>query len=211
MNTINNLFEDEKLVKRIEKKLPKLFHLAELESSRGRKTGMEVGTIREKIIVALLIYKFGEENVITEIPITEAEVDIILFNNPISIKTISNKTPNSVKLSWVVDAQKSLQFLQNYIPSCDMIYVHINWNNGGGLYYIPKEAQIDTLHVIGREQYIKLPKQGTNPRGIIMTRKAILQSISNPKTLKIPINWKKDSDLINFNPFEKWIELWKQE
>ena len=209
MNKINDLFEDRELVKRIKIKLPQLFQLAELESSRAGRVGMEVGSVREKIIVALLIYKFGEENVTTEIPITEAEVDVMLFNNPISIKTISGKTPNGIKLIWTVDAQKSIVFSQNYIPSCDMIIVQINWDNGGGFYYIPKEVQIETLNDFGRENYIQLPKPGTNPRGVKMTRKAMLQLISNTKTLQIPINWKKE--MINFKPFKRWIELWKQD
>ena len=63
------IFEDTKLVNRIKNKLPYLFQLAELESSRAGKIGMEVGSLREKIIVALLIYKFGEANVETNIPI----------------------------------------------------------------------------------------------------------------------------------------------
>jgi len=53
------VFEDKKLVEKIKDKLPYLFQLAELESSRAGKTGMEVGSLRERIIVALLIYKFG--------------------------------------------------------------------------------------------------------------------------------------------------------
>ena len=66
------IFEDEKLIAKIKKRLPYLFQLAELESSRAGKTGMEVGSLRERIIVALLICKFGEADVETEIPITEA-------------------------------------------------------------------------------------------------------------------------------------------
>jgi len=65
------IFQDEKLVEKIRKKLPYLFQLAELETSRAGKPGMEVGSLREKIIVALLIYKFGQSNIQTEIPITE--------------------------------------------------------------------------------------------------------------------------------------------
>ena len=38
------IFEDTKLVNRIENKLPYLFQLAELESSRAGKIGMEVGS-----------------------------------------------------------------------------------------------------------------------------------------------------------------------
>ncbi len=60
-------FTDEKLVDRIKTRLPYLFQLAELESSRAGKIGMEVGSLRERIIIALFIYKFGEANVKIEI------------------------------------------------------------------------------------------------------------------------------------------------
>ena len=53
------IFNDEKLIDKIKRRLPHLFQLAELESSRAGKIGMEVGSLREKIITALLIYKFG--------------------------------------------------------------------------------------------------------------------------------------------------------
>lgn len=55
------IFEDEEIIQKIQARLPYLFQLAELESSRAGKMGMEVGSLRERIIVALLIYKFGEE------------------------------------------------------------------------------------------------------------------------------------------------------
>lgn len=82
------IFEDEKLIDKIKRRLPYLFQLAELESSRAGKTGMEAGSVREKINVALLIYKFGEANVETGIPIAEPEVDAKLFGEPVSVKTI---------------------------------------------------------------------------------------------------------------------------
>ena len=44
---------------------------------------MEVGSLRERIIVALLIYKFGGVNVVTEIPITEPEIDVRLFGESV--------------------------------------------------------------------------------------------------------------------------------
>lgn len=66
------IFTDKNLVGKIKKRLPYLFQFAELESSRAGKTGMEVGSVRERIIVALIIYKFGEANIETEIPITES-------------------------------------------------------------------------------------------------------------------------------------------
>jgi len=120
------IFGDEKLVEKIKRRLPYLFQLAELESSRAGKTGMEVGSVRERIIVALLIYKFGEANIETEIPITEPEVDAKLFEEPVSIKTITGKGFGGIKLIWTVDAQKAKEFRENYYPHCDILLVQIN-------------------------------------------------------------------------------------
>lgn len=83
------IFKDSRLINKIITRLPYLFQLADLEASRAGKVGMEVGSIREKILVALLIYKFGETNVETTIPITEPEIDVRLFGEPVSIKTIT--------------------------------------------------------------------------------------------------------------------------
>ena len=46
---ITDIFTDQTLVSKIQKRLPELFYLAELESSRAGKVGMEVGSVREKI------------------------------------------------------------------------------------------------------------------------------------------------------------------
>jgi len=61
---LKELFEDRLLVEKIKRKLPYLFKLAELSVSRGGKVGMEVGVLREQVIIALLIHKFGYESVI---------------------------------------------------------------------------------------------------------------------------------------------------
>jgi hypothetical protein len=205
---IRGIFEDEDFVLKIQDKLPKLFHIAELESSRAGKIGMEVGSVREKIIVAMLIHKFGEQNVKTDIPITEAEIDVELFHNPISIKTITGKNPKGVKLLWTVDAAKSEEFCNKYSPSCDMIFIQINWNNGGGFHFISKETQLEIFEKIGRSRYLKLPKAGTNPRGVELTGEALKLLVQEEKTLSIQINWKKE--IIDFKPFKRWIELWEQ-
>lgn len=204
---ISKLFTNQKLVEKIKTKLPKLFQLAELESSRAGKVGMEVGSLRERILVALLIYAFGEDNVKSDIPITEPETDVIVFDNPISIKTITGN--GGVKLIWTVDATQALEFSKNYQPSCDMLFVRINWSNGGGLYYFTRETQLTVLNVVGREGYIKLPKPGTNPRGVEMQPNAIQKLIEHPDTSSIAINWKKEA--IEYRPFERWVELWQAE
>jgi hypothetical protein len=48
------LFSDEELTDKIKKRLPKLFQIAALESSRDGKIGMEVGSLREKIILCYI-------------------------------------------------------------------------------------------------------------------------------------------------------------
>jgi len=206
MTDIIELFSDDKIVKRIQDKLPKLFHIADLESQRAGKIGMEVGSVRERIIVSLLIYKFGEKNVETAIPITEPEVDVRLFGKPISIKTKSGTAYSGVKLIWTVDAQNAKEFLNKYIPSCDMIFVQINWQNKGCLFYFPVEVPLEIFDSVGRDAYIKLPSLGTNPRGVEITSKALQALTLNKNSYKIEIDWKKE-DLI-FNSFKRWVDLW---
>lgn len=203
------IFEDKKLIEKIQKRLPYLFQLAELESSRAGKTGMEVGSVRERIIVALLIYKFGEANVETEIPITEPEVDVKLFGRPVSIKTITGKSFGGVKLIWTVDAQKAEEFRESYTPHCDILLVQINWNSTGGFYYIPIEVQKRIFDKIGRKNYIKLPKAGTNPRGVEITKEALTSLVNDKENKNIVINWQKMN--IEFNSFKRWIDLWREE
>lgn len=123
---ITDLFTDQKTIAKIQVRLPELFHIAEVESSRAGKIGMEVGSARERILIALLIYKFGEANVETEIPITEPEVDVKVFGLPISIKTITGRKLNGVKLIWTVDAEQALKFSQEYNPRCDILLAQMN-------------------------------------------------------------------------------------
>lgn len=208
-NRLIEIFEDEKLIERIQKRLPHLFQLAEFESSRAGRIGMEVGSVRERIIVALLIYKFGEKNIETEIPITESEIDVRLFGEPISIKTFTGKYFNGVKLVWTVDAESSEQFQDKYYPSCDILLVRISWNNEGAFYYIPLTAQRRIFDEIGRKEYIKLPKRGTNPRGIEITKKALTMLIEDEETKSIKINWQRTK--IEFNSYKRWVDLWREE
>ncbi len=206
---IKNTFTDTETIRKLQYKLPKLFQIAELESSRAGKVGMEVGSLRERIIVAFLIHKFGYENINTEIPITETVIDVILYDIPISIKTITGKNFSGVKLIWTVDSQKVINFKNNYTPDYDMIFVQINWNSMGGFYYIPKEVQREVYNNFGKDSYIKLPKVGTNPRGVEITAKALREISNHQDTIFIEIDWEKEE--IEFNPFKRWEELWEQE
>lgn len=211
MKRLDDVFEDAKLVKLIKHKLPNLFNIAELESSRAGKIGMEVGSVREKILIALLIYKFGENNVKTDIPITEPEIDVIVYDRPISIKTVTDN--GRIKLSWTVDQAKSIEFKSNFKPSCDLLLAQIKWNlsgknNPGGLFFIPQETQMLVLQKLGKDDYIKLPPEGTNPRGVELTSLALSLLLEHEKTKKIEIVWNKLQT--EYNPYKRWVDYWKE-
>lgn len=210
------IFEDEVLRERIKNKLPHLFSIAELESSRAGKIGMEVGSTREKILIALLIYKFGERNVETQIPITEPEVDVKLFGDPVSIKTITGN--GGVKVIWTVDAPKALEFLNSYSPSCEILLAQMKWDlkesdiqkgiHPGGLFLIPVEVQKRILLEIGRERYLKLPKVGTNPRGVEISKEGLMMLLQDRDTKCIEILW-RHSDMV-YNPYKRWVDHWEE-
>ena len=205
---LKGLFSDGPIIDKVQRRLPYMFQLAELESSRAGKVGMEVGSLRERIISSLLIYKFGEKNVETDLPITEPEIDVKLFGSPISIKTITGKEPTGVKLIWTVDATKARQFLETWHPRFDLILVHINWSSLGGVYYIPDYVQQRIFDEIGKEKYIKLPKQGTNPRGVEISNEALKEITTDEDTMSIKVEWKRIN--VQYNAFKRWVDLWSE-
>lgn len=207
MVEVRDIFTDSKLVNRIKHKLPKLFGMAAVESSRAGKIGMEVGSLRERIITALLIYKFGLTVVDTKLPITEPEADVKLSGRKISIKTITGE--GGVKAVWTVDAQSAQRFIFGYIPQCDIIFVKICWGtNNGGFYFIPLSVQQEIFKQMGREKYLKLPKPGTNPRGVEYSKEAIKAMLAHKNILRIQIDWKKE--VSEYDTFKRWIDYWAE-
>ena len=206
---VEDIFDDPNLVLKIQTKLPKLFQIAELESQRAGKTGMEVGSLRERILIALFLYKFGENNVNTEIPITETEIDVMIKGVPLSIKTKSGTSLSGVKSVWTVDRESVLRYLEHYTPSTGIIFVQIVWGGVGGLFFFPLDVQKTIFKKLGKENYLKVPKVGTNPRGVEFSSEAISEMMTDKRTRVININW--DKNKINYNPFNRWVDLWAQE
>ena len=208
----NKLFDDNLIVRRVKNKLPQLFQLAELESSRNGKIGMEIGSVRERILIALLMFKFGIDIVDPEIPITKPEIDVIVDNCPLSIKTTTAPKGKwaSVKLIWTVDSQKSLEFKNSYVPSCDMLIAKIQWGGIGKLLLFSKESQRAVLNEIGRDRYIKLPKANTNSRGVEITAEALTRLEQAPDTRCIDINFTRGP--IDYREiYTKWLDAWREE
>ena len=177
-----------------------------MDCSRDGKIGMEVGVVREKIIISLFIKLFSKKNVDTNIKINEKEIDVKCFGENISIKTITGfKGP---KLIWTVDRDKVLEFAKNYRPECSIVLVLIDWEkktNKGGFYYISKNAQINVQKQL-KDKYLKLPKQGTNPRGVEMSNDALRNLLDEKEIKKIPIDWKKKD--LKYNPLQRWTNEW---
>ena len=206
---LEKIIEDKDLVKKIQEKLPSMFTRAERYAMRGGKVGMEVGKIRERPIIALLIYKFGKENVDGDLSDAEKEIDVKLFGKPISIKTISNQTLSGIKAVWTVDRESCVKFVESYKSSSDMILVQILWNNVGKIFLIPLEVQNEVINEIGIERYLDLPKEGTNPRGVTFSREGMSQITEHTKTKSIDITWKRP-DTLDFDPYAEWFEYWTE-
>jgi hypothetical protein len=85
----------------------------------------------------------------------------------------------------------------------------VNWDGLGGLFYFPCQIQIETLQRIGRERYIKLPKAGTNPRGVEISAEALNILADHPQSLNIPVKWYRK--VTEYNPYERWLELWERD
>jgi len=204
------IFQDDLIQNKIKTKLPYLFSIAEIEASRAGKIGMEVGSLREKILIALLIYRFGHENVDYELPITEPEVDVNLFNSPISIKTITGF--GGVKANWTVDAASAQSFVDNYEPKADILLAQINWGKTGYLYYIPLESQEKVLKAVGAKNYLKLPKPGTNPRGVEFNKGALLMLQGDRDTKSIEIHWSRPTSAVPlYEAYRRWVEYWGED
>ncbi len=209
MLKIDDLFADLDIIKKINIKLPQLFIIAEAEASRGGKLGMEIGTVRERIIIALLRHYFGKSNISTDLPITEKEADVIVLNTKISIKTSTGNNFSGIKAIWTVDWDKVNSFVDSYSPTTDMILIQIVWNTDeGGFFYIPQAIQKKIFDNLGNTLYFKKPPRNTNPRGVEYSKKAIKLMIEDPTTSKIPINWiRTNSEIIDV--YKKWEDYWK--
>jgi len=209
---LDELFRDEALCEKIRRKLPFLFTLAEQQASRAGRIGMEVGTIREQILVALLIYKFGEASVDLEIPIAEHEVDVRVLGHPLSIKTVTDRSQSvpAVKIIWTVDWEQVKKFAETYEPKCDMLLVIVRWGGTGGLYGIPLQAQEGVFERLGRERYLRLPKRGTNPRGVGISPESVKELLGHPLTKALTIEWQRPTDLaareLRLAPYMRWLQ-----
>lgn len=90
-----------------------------------------------------------------------------------------------------------------------MLLTQVNWDNLGWIYFFSISAQIETLQQLSRQKYIKLPIAGTNPRGVEISAEALNILSNDPSCLKIPVLWHRKK--VDYNPYERWLELWQKD
>jgi hypothetical protein len=134
-------------------------------------------------------------------------VDAKVFNTPVSIKTITGE--GGVKAVWTVDAIKAKEFLQNYVPRVEMLLVRVNWGGTGKFLYIPGSVKQDVFESLGRYSYFKLPKAGTNPRGVEFSKEAITALIRHKNTKSIDIFWLRSE--VDYNAYQRWVDYWSKD
>lgn len=92
LKQIINVLTSNKFIEKIQNKLPAIFQVINSRNKRGGKIGPEVGIMRERALVGLLINFFGKNNVNYDLPANLKEIDVLIFNQPISIKTMTSKS-----------------------------------------------------------------------------------------------------------------------
>ena len=195
-------FDDISFVSIIKNNLPKLFKEAELETMRGGKIGMEVGTLRERILISCLLKRFGGNNINTNFGVSESSKDVKIFEDVVSIKTFSNDSYGGLKVFWASDNQTIDKTISNYRPQNSLLITQIKWGKKeGGLYYIPLSIQNEYFEKYGVEKYLK--RNSGNNRGISMDKEILISMLNNPETKKIEIEWISDQEPINV--YDRWI------
>jgi len=62
---------------------------------------------------------------------------------------------------------------------------------------------------MGRARYIKLPKPGTNPRGVEITKDALSNLVGDRESRMIEINWQRSERV--YSPYKRWVDYWREE
>lgn len=194
------------------KKLICLYQISNNESLRNGCLTPEVGSFREKDLIAYLLSN-KKLNVNYNISNNKIE-DVIINNKKISIKHSSNKIicKNGIKIIWSVNKIKQNEFIKKFIFTCDLLIIFIrfdnNINNGNiEIIYITKE-------ILSKQHFLSLIRKESifnclngNSRGIEFSTKFFSTIISNCE-FHIKIKFTNIIN-INFDPILKRLKMLK--
>ena len=121
---LKTLYENKSIIK-----LLKLYQCSHMEHHRNNRLTADVGTSREKDIVAYMKYILNER--ITYKIDNEKEEDVILDERKISIKHSSVKTCSnaSIKLQWTENKERQEKFIETYKFTCDLMIIYVRFKD----------------------------------------------------------------------------------
>lgn len=193
MSEVADAFDAPSFIERIKKQLPKLFREAREEAKEINNTFI-VGNFRKQKLKTLLIEHFGKENIEFFSSSILPGVDMKIHSHPVSIKTITEN--NALKVIWGSDRKKMIEKMEEYSPPSNIILARINWEmkeryQPCGLFWIPIKAQLNLIKSMGIDNYFRPPKEGTNSRGVPLSKLAFRALLKDTNTKRIEVNWRK--------------------
>lgn len=120
----NSIYQHFQNIKNI-KGLILLYQASQLECSRAGKLNPEIGSSRERDLVASFA---NNKELIVDYDIPNGnEEDVNINNIKLSIKHSSNKenTPGSIKINWTTNADLTENFVNNFVFRHDLIIVYV--------------------------------------------------------------------------------------
>ncbi len=107
------------------------------------------------------------------------------------------------------------RFVEAYEPKCDMLLVVVRWGGTGGFYGIPLRAKAEVFETLGKERYLRLPKRGTNPRGVEISSEGMEKLLKHRLTKVLEIDWQRPTDLeareLKLAPYMRWLQYWQSD
>ncbi len=201
---IVELLTDDAKVARFVEGLPVAFEMAANEIPKGNAA---IGMLREHILLGYFISEFGNNQV--EIPErgNRRGFDAIICGDELSIKTLTGL--GHVKILWTVDQERVRHEVYGggYYPHVDIFFVSVNWEKiCKSVFYIPVSVQSEIYEGIGTDRYFYVPT-GTNHRGIAIRGSTMKKLIEHSDTIKCSVDWVRQG--LNYTPYERWEEFWK--
>ena len=201
-NLIVEMLKSVDYMTRIRKKLPPAFEMVQQQAS-----GPEVGVLREGVLIGMFMAFLGEGRIVPNTNAVQADIDCYVADIPLSIKTVTGNNMGGIRVKWTSDQEKAREFIDSFSPEYDLLIVRILWENEGRISYIPVEAQQKAFGKLG-VKYLDY-RQGTNTRGINLSREALTTLESDPDSVVRQLEWFKSVQ--PQSRYDRWVSYWQDE
>lgn len=194
----------------VQRNLVYLYQQSQSECTKNGKLSMEIGTSREKDLIAVLHYHMGDD---VEYNVgVHAPEDIKICGQKFSIKHSSSSVgKGSIKWKWTSDAQQATNFKEQLMSSftdkyySNMILVYIDASSMTiTIVGVLKDVIIEGVKNLMEQAFVS--RTGTNNRGVEFSPRMIKHIITNAtfRIILSNINFSFCSD-----PIQKRISVLK--